>query len=165
MDCKTFLTYLSERGIENIPPEYGAHSEQCVSCARALKEEIRLTELLRGVHTPDFEDRFWDEYCSEVISRIQKEPVHTTASLWKKRLLISAAAAVIVITGLFAAQRYYSLFDSFFGTNEAYSSTLDIIWNEYELASSQYVLDSSPLYAVEEVIPENWEKVKGIKKE
>ena len=43
--------------------------------------------------------------------------------------------------------------------DDAYNSSLDFIWAEHEQALSQHMFDPSALYAVEEVIPENWEDI------
>ena len=167
MDCSTFLKALANYGAEKLPQKYIQHTEGCHSCAKILIEEKRFARLLQSAHSLELEDKFWNEYLAEMISKIRAEPVpaeKTIGYIWRKRLLIPVAAGLVAVAGLFIADNYYHLFNSLFKTEEVYYSTLDFIWSEHELASSQYVLDSSPINAVDEIILENWEVAPVVKK-
>jgi len=164
MTCTNFQQWLCERNasevLNTIPEEFRRHILQCNECKKELEKAKKLHALLQSARAPDPGENFWEEYLTTVAARVRKkqEEVETTViPLWTKRLLIPAAAAVILFIGVFVADRYY-LLDRFIYTDEAYSSTLDFILEEHEQISSQYMFDPTPLYAMEEVIAENWEE-------
>jgi len=164
MTCKNFQQWLCERNISEvlntIPEELRRHIVQCNECKKELEKAEKLHALLQSARAPDPGDDFWEEYLTTVAARVRekREAAETPALiLWSKRLLIPAAAAVmLLIAGVYVADMYYPVLDRFY-YDEEYSSTFDIL-EAHDMVSAQYMLDPTPLYAMEEVIAENWEE-------
>ena len=170
MTCKKFQQWLSERNVfgkqNTLPEEFRRHSEGCDKCKKELHEAKKLHELLQSARAPDPGDEFWEQYLSTVFTRIREKHEAAEAPaflLWSKRLLIPAAAAVILFVGILVADTYYPVLDRFY-YDEEYTSDFDIM-EAHDMVSAQYMLDPTPLYAMEEVIAENWgEEIIPIKK-
>lgn len=166
MTCKNFQQWLCERNasevLNTIPEELRRHIVQCNECKKELEKAEKLHALhalLQSARAPDPGENFWEEYLTTVAARVRKkqDEVETTViPLWTKRLLIPAAAAVILIAGVVMADQYYPVLDRFY-FDEEYTSNFDIL-EAHDMVSAQYMLDPTPLYAMEEVIAENWEE-------
>lgn len=168
MTCTKFQQWLSERSIfeafGTMPEEFRRHIGKCNECKEELEKARKLHALLQSARAPDPGDEFWEQYLSTVFTRIREKHEAAEAPaflLWSKRLLIPAAAAVILFVGILVADTYYPVLDRFY-YDEEYTSDFDIM-EAHDMVSSQYMLDPTPLYAMEEVIAENWE-VPPIKK-
>lgn len=166
MNCNEFQKWLagqnSNEGLNRMPDDCGVHLQQCGTCQGAVKEARNYFTLMQNARTPEMEDAFWDNYLSTVSTRVSAETrtgkLHEIP-VWLRGLIIPAAAAVILITGVLLTDRYYPVLDYVLSDDDAYTSSLDFMWAEHEQALSHHMFDPTPLYAVEEVIPENWEIV------
>ena len=166
MNCNEFQKWIngqnSIKDLNSLPDDGAMHLQQCDSCKAALKEARNYFIVMRNARTPELEDAFWEGYLSSVFSKASQEIRVSKLSVkpvWLRRLVIPAAAAAILITGVLLTDRYYPVFDYVLSDDDAYTSSLDFIWGEHEEALSQHMFDPTTLYAVEEVIPENWEYV------
>ena len=164
MSCNEFQKWLavqnSNEELNNLPDDCGVHLQQCGICKGAIKKARDYFILMQNARAPHMEDAFWEDYLSTVSSRASAETRAGTLPaipVWLRRLVLPAAVAVILISGVWLSDRYYPILDYVLSDDDAYTSSLDFIWSEHEQALSQHMFDPTPLYAVEEVIPENWE--------
>ena len=163
MTCKKFQQWLCERtskeALDAIPEEFRRHAAQCNECKTELHAAKKLHELLKSAHVPDPGDAFWEEYLTTVVTRVREkreEAESPALTLLTKRLLIPIAAGLILFAGLFTADQYFYIMDRIKYGDEIYSSSFDFIEEEHDRVSSQYLLDQTPVYAVEEILAGNW---------
>ena len=120
---------------------------------------------MKSIRTPDPGSTFWDNYLSAVVTRLREKQKTATGEYvvpplrrWAKRLMIPAAAIVIFFTVVLLTDRYEPILESILSKDEAFSATLDFVLEEHEKVLARQILDPTPLYTVEEIIPENWEE-------
>jgi hypothetical protein len=166
MNCNDLQKWIagqnSEKKLNKLPDDFSIHLDQCDSCKTAILEARNYFTLMQNANTPELEDAFWENYLSSVSSKVSQEtrvgklPVHP---IWLRKLVIPVAAVVVLISGVLLTDWYYPVLDNVLSDDDAYTSSLDFIWGEHEDALSQHMFDPTTLYAVEEVIPENWEEI------
>lgn len=166
MKCNEFEHWLTEQNssekLDAIPEAFREHLHRCNVCANVLHETRNYFKTLRSASAPEPGDAFWEDYLSGVSSKLKerkKPSVGSPGSAWIRRLVLPVAAAAILVTGVFVTDSYYPFLEFGFYGEDEYSSTLDFIWEEHEQALSEHMFDLTLLYAVDEIIPENWEFV------
>lgn len=164
MKCDEFQQWVNQQNaadrLSDVPPGYRLHVEQCSECKNMLREAQKYYMIVQDAGTPEPGDAFWEDYLSTVAAKFRERRKAEESMVFPariRRLTLSAAAVALLFAGVFLADRYYPFLDSLLNGNEAYSSSIDFIWEEHEQVLSHYMFDPTPLYALEEVIQENWE--------
>lgn len=157
MKCTLLKTWLADQelaGKKNpLPDNLRAHLQKCQICGREEQEAKNLESLLGQIRTPDHDEKFWGSYLTATMEKARSAKPASPLMVWSRRLAIPAAAFVVLLIAL-------SLFNPKSGLipdeSQAYSTTLDFVLEEHELIMSEHMFDPTSIYAMEEIIFEEF---------
>ena len=158
MNCKYFWTSYEDTGLT---PELKAHLRECSSCLKEMETEKVLLATVRNLPLHEAPDSLWDRIAEELPKEhVKLDSEKETANVFSgtlgkimipfrsRRIQMIVAAAVIILTSVFATNMYHTgqLFPGGgAGRNSADSRSLEDIEQEYLAAIDQLTINAEGL--------------------
>lgn len=162
MKCKNVKEWFgNESSYSNIPNGLIEHLNGCDGCFRIFKDDLSVILELKKLNIPSKEDAFWNDFLRETIAKAISsndqsstvEVLNSFGSRFRNYVALPVVAAAMLLIMLYSSDQSIDLDDE-----DIYSSSIDFIFEEHSQASEEYMLNSSSIYAVDEVIPDDYNK-------